>query len=154
MVVLLKSDTFAVLHPGLKLEYFKQHEWEPEWIEQAESLVCETFVGTYAIKQEFQKLESDGMVSFHADLRVNQADTTSVQVSGDGSNSESFANISVTKKIVLSRTHKLDEYMRSPPENVKDPLQWWAQHAAMYPALSRMALDYLSIPGTCSLNDI
>jgi len=25
-----------VLHPGLKLEYFQQHHWEGEWIEEAE----------------------------------------------------------------------------------------------------------------------
>ncbi|THU92633.1 hypothetical protein K435DRAFT_598527, partial [Dendrothele bispora CBS 962.96] len=27
-----------VLHPGLKLEYFRQHEWEEEWVRQAERL--------------------------------------------------------------------------------------------------------------------
>jgi hAT family C-terminal dimerisation region len=53
-------------------------------------------------------------------------------------------------KIILSQTHELDKYMRSPPENVKDPLKWWTQHAAMYPVLSRMALDYLSILGKFS----
>jgi hypothetical protein len=58
----------AVLHPGLKLEYFRQHEWEPEWIEQAKSLVREVFVGMYAIKQEIRKPESDEMVSVYADL--------------------------------------------------------------------------------------
>jgi hypothetical protein len=28
-----------VLHPGMKLEYFRQHEWKEEWIEQAENMV-------------------------------------------------------------------------------------------------------------------
>lgn len=31
--------------------------------------------------------------------------------------------------------------------SVKDPLKWWRKRAHMYPHLSRMALDYLSIPG-------
>jgi hypothetical protein len=28
-----------VLHPGMKLEYFRNHEWEKDWIEEAETLV-------------------------------------------------------------------------------------------------------------------
>ena len=28
-----------VLHPGMKLEYFHNHEWEAEWIREAERLV-------------------------------------------------------------------------------------------------------------------
>jgi len=27
-----------VLHPRLKLEYFRQHHWEGEWIEEAENM--------------------------------------------------------------------------------------------------------------------
>jgi hypothetical protein len=30
----------------------------------------------------------------------------------------------------------------------QDTLAWWASKKAVYPRLSRMALDYLSIPGT------
>ena len=29
----------SVLHPGLKLEYFRQKEWEKEWIYEAEDIV-------------------------------------------------------------------------------------------------------------------
>ena len=31
--------------------------------------------------------------------------------------------------------------------NVKDGLRWWVDRKHLYPRLSRMALDYLSIPG-------
>lgn len=34
------------------------------------------------------------------------------------------------------------------PEPVTDGLQWWSERKDLYPCLSRMALDYLSIPGT------
>ena len=44
------THPFAVLHPGLKLEYFKRHEWEKAWIEQAETLVREEFIARYAKK--------------------------------------------------------------------------------------------------------
>jgi hypothetical protein len=30
---------------------------------------------------------------------------------------------------------------------VKDGLRWWYEHKHLYPHLSRMAIDYLSIPG-------
>ncbi len=33
------------------------------------------------------------------------------------------------------------------PENVEDALAWWNEQHAMYPHLSHMALNYLSIPG-------
>jgi hypothetical protein len=43
---------------------------------------------------------------------------------------------------------KLARYLSTDPENVKDVLIWWHERKAMYPRLSRMALDYLTIPGT------
>ena len=36
-----------VLHLGMRLEYFRQHDWEEEWIDQAENLVCEEYIATY-----------------------------------------------------------------------------------------------------------
>jgi hypothetical protein len=42
-------------------------------------------------------------------------------------------------------------YLTTPLEDAKDPIQWWHAKQKTYPRLSRMALDYLSIPGmlTC-----
>lgn len=48
-----------MLHPGLKLEYFKRHEWEKEWIEQAEKLVREEFIAKYANKGEKGQVSSE-----------------------------------------------------------------------------------------------
>jgi hypothetical protein len=36
-----------VLHPGLKLEYFQQKEWEAEWIDNAEELTYKVYVTRY-----------------------------------------------------------------------------------------------------------
>ena len=36
-----------VLHPGLKLEYFCIQDWEDEWIEVAEHLVCDEYIDAY-----------------------------------------------------------------------------------------------------------
>ena len=42
---------------------------------------------------------------------------------------------------------ELDCYLSTNIEYVADSLQWWYEHNQIYPCLSRMALDYLSIPG-------
>jgi len=36
-----------VFHPGLKLEYFCQQDWEDEWIDVAENLVCKEYIDAY-----------------------------------------------------------------------------------------------------------
>jgi hypothetical protein len=43
---------------------------------------------------------------------------------------------------------ELDRYLATDPELTDNALKWWHEHRAMYPRLSRMALDYLTIPGT------
>jgi hypothetical protein len=53
----------SVLHPGLKLEYFKQHEWLPEWIEQAESLAREEFIAMYVTDEELEHSQDSGDLS-------------------------------------------------------------------------------------------
>ena len=42
---------------------------------------------------------------------------------------------------------ELARYLSTDPEGVDDVLMWWKEHSVMYPRLSRMALDYLMIPG-------
>lgn len=43
---------------------------------------------------------------------------------------------------------EVDRYLATDTEEVANPLLWWWERRSMYPCLSRMALDYLSIPGT------
>ncbi|EIW58934.1 HAT dimerization, partial [Trametes versicolor FP-101664 SS1] len=43
---------------------------------------------------------------------------------------------------------ELTRYLSTDPERVKDALEWWNDRRASFPNLSRMALDYLSIPAT------
>jgi len=64
----------------------------------------------------------------------------------DNDDFAAFSNISVTNHIGF-RTSEVDEFLRKPVENVKDPLKWQVANCHVYPNLYRMALDYLSIPG-------
>jgi hypothetical protein len=48
---------------------------------------------------------------------------------------------------VLALDKELTRYLAAPPEATVNPLRWWFEHQPIYPRLSRMALDYLSVPG-------
>jgi hAT family C-terminal dimerisation region len=59
-----------------------------------------------------------------------------------------FDNLPALSAPATTELHdELDHYLATDPEHVTEPLLWWMERAAMYPRLSRMALDYLSIPG-------
>jgi hAT family C-terminal dimerisation region len=42
---------------------------------------------------------------------------------------------------------ELQHYLATDVEDVKDGLMWWHERHATFPRLSRMARDYLAIPG-------
>ena len=46
-----------------------------------------------------------------------------------------------------SAGNELDRYLATGTEQVDNALHWWTERRTLYPHLSRMALDYLSIPG-------
>jgi len=45
------------------------------------------------------------------------------------------------------------ERLRSAGSQNKDVLNWWKNKSKMYPNLSKMARDYLAIPGTSTLSE-
>lgn len=58
---------------------------------------------------------------------------------------DSLPSLSAPKQHELR--DELEKYLSTDPEAVEDVLMWWHRNRAMYPYLSRMALDYLTIPG-------
>jgi hypothetical protein len=42
---------------------------------------------------------------------------------------------------------ELDNYLSQAVKKVRDPILWWWDHWKVFPRLSAMAFDYLSIPG-------
>jgi hypothetical protein len=59
-----------------------------------------------------------------------------------------FDNISALMKPRHSELrNELDTYLSTDPEYVGDVLVWWFEKRRTFPRLSRMALDYLTIPG-------
>ena len=47
----------------------------------------------------------------------------------------------------LKDTNELDEYLSKAIKKVTDPIKWWWDHRMVYPKLSAMAFDFLSVPG-------
>lgn len=43
--------------------------------------------------------------------------------------------------------NELERYLNADIQDVRDAILWWHERRAVYPCLSRMALDYLTIPG-------
>ncbi|CAB4375503.1 unnamed protein product [Rhizophagus irregularis] len=116
----------TILDPRIKLKYYKQQEWEEEYINKAIKI----------IKKQYNENYQDD--SFNNDLRAQKTDLNnffSLFEMGDDNDS--------------SNEDELEEYLRKPAVNFKtDPLQWWKAHEATYPHLAKMARDYLAIPGT------
>src|SRR5712672_4476679 len=104
------SNTYhiaMVLHPGVKLEYFRNHQWEGEWIEQAESLVHEEYHTRYEKKtasvEPFLEKSSTGF--------------------------KSFRDLSITTR---ARVSKLRDYLSLLVKLVNDPLKWWTNNRHVY----------------------
>ena len=58
---------------------------------------------------------------------------------------DALPTVSRSKKVGLA--NEITRYLSAPTEATLDPLVWWMERKGIYPRLSRMALDYLSIPG-------
>jgi hypothetical protein len=46
---------------------------------------------------------------------------------------------------------ELDRFLGKDMLKVDNPIKWWLSKSSLYPSLSRMALDYLMIPGKSCL---
>jgi hAT family C-terminal dimerisation region len=140
------------LHPRHKLEYFKAAGWEDEWIAAAHSIVHDTYKHLYASHSTgaTQTLEDSGdpiaqvchwfvfyLIFSYLNLALQDDDTTNI-----------FDHLpALTKPAKTSAIGELDAYLNADIEEVEDALAWWKQQCSTYPHLSRMALDFLTIPG-------
>jgi hypothetical protein len=116
-----------ILHLGMKLEYFRNQKWEEEWVEEAENLVHEEYIGKYEkVTDNSNAMPKDRLGA------INDGDFAS------------FGDLSVA---TCPRKSEIQEYLSLPVEKTNEPLKWWIDNKSKYPNLYRMALDYISIPG-------
>ncbi|OJA12661.1 hypothetical protein AZE42_13159 [Rhizopogon vesiculosus] len=126
-----------VLHPHHKLFYFKSAGWEDDWINTAEALVRDEFERSY-LDMEIE----DDDVGMAVDLPAKPA------VGASCSNIfDSMPALAPSKSTDLG--NELDRYLSADVENITaNAIAWWHERHASYPHLSRMAMDYLTIPAT------
>jgi hypothetical protein len=66
LFMITSNENFSVLHPGLKLDYFRAHKWKNEWIEVAEDMVRDEYKTHYKSMDRDTDDKSDDMeVSYH-----------------------------------------------------------------------------------------
>ena len=58
---------------------------------------------------------------------------------------DNLLTLSAPKKDLLD--NELAQYLAAPTEHDDNPFLWWHERCAIYPHLSQMACNYLSIPG-------
>ncbi|KAF5335302.1 hypothetical protein D9611_011794 [Ephemerocybe angulata] len=87
--------------------------------------------------------------------RVTQAkpEETHGQVNGEGNMFDVLPALAATDASTSTELpefkDELDHYLSEDVDrSVVDAIPWWHKHRKMYPRLSRMALDYLTIPAT------
>ncbi|CDO75086.1 hypothetical protein BN946_scf185010.g11 [Trametes cinnabarina] len=139
------SDVYRiamVLHPRYKLRYFKDHTWDQDWIDEAREITYNIYTSRYAtqVMQEEADDGCDGEDEARGEGRKASKACINLFASFDD-----FAAEDATL------TSELDRYLQEPCERLKhtdNALNWWHDRRGIYPCLSRMAADYLSIPAT------
>lgn len=58
-----------------------------------------------------------------------------------------FDNLSSLSIPRQQERSELERYLSTDTVPVEDALSWWFENKHVYPRLSRMAFDYLTIPG-------
>ena len=111
----------TILDPRLKLEYYREHNWDKRWIEESVKVLTRIYEKDYS---------------------VLIADTS------ESSDEEDLCHHLYKRRRSVKET-ELDIYLNTPIVHHKtDVLQWWRLHEQDFPHLARMARDFLAIPAT------
>jgi hypothetical protein len=142
----------SVLHPRHKLSYFKNAGWEHEWVVAAEQIVRAEFKRSYEKHEDCEDCEegrSSDEEGVNTQVRyffvMSRHDFTIYA----GVIKHLRQHISTKEAKRSELRDELDTYLSSDPEYVDDVLVWWSERRRTFPRLSRMALDYLTLPGKC-----
>ncbi|KAG6916339.1 hypothetical protein DXG01_007276 [Tephrocybe rancida] len=98
-----------------------QHGWAKDWIDTAAEIV----------REEWNKYKDIASGDAHTSASVTVTDTDFSDIPMDG----------------IEGHDELQEYLSQPIKHVCEPLKWWWGHCMAFPKLSKMAFNYLSIPG-------
>lgn len=143
----------TILDPRMKLQLFRNLEWEPDWIQNAREKFIRIFNTRYArlprLPPQPTTLPGEPLVVPPGPI----ADRPNAQAG------ETHRNRTRYEELVFgSREDVLDEdllesqvdiYLREPRvDRNMDITQWWKLHEHRLPNLALMARDYLAVPAT------
>ncbi len=162
-----------MLHPSYKDSYFKDAGWPSHWIKNARDMLEEEFQRAYK-KHEPDELPADSepadgqRKSKKREDRGKEAHEVSHPLwqherSLPMSTTYHFSPCSCplqghnvfdhiptpSSKHARPGKDEIARYFATVTEETSNPLRWWLERRALFPCLSRMAIDYLSIPGEC-----
>ena len=142
--------TAMILHPSHKLQYFKNAEWEQEWVDIAVELVKNEFIENYShIKDQIEGPAADDAKE---SKKVRDHTALANYHSYPQSSKNMFDNLLHANSTEPVQQDEVQQYLEAKTEVVDDPIKWWQARRDIYPCLSRMALDYLIIPGEASIS--
>ena len=99
------------MHPCHKLEYFKTAGWHTDWIATARQLVTNVYKSSY---------------SAHHGSGMNDSNDTETTQEQNPVSANIFNNLPcMAKPQPKAMCNKLEAYLASGVENIKDALQWW-----------------------------
>lgn len=133
-----------VLDLRCKLDYYQRHDWPKEWIDFCKGYcqeVYEEYKALGGVISDDQQMEPSIVSSV-----ASCDDANSSQDEFDEYMSDIYGDMKETSQ-VYGKLNELEEYLRKGEEVTKDPLQWWKDRQAVCPILSRVARDFLAIPG-------
>jgi hypothetical protein len=126
------------------LQYFVNAGWERDWIKEAGDMIRGEFDHSYSSQPVVEVVPPPPVDQVSP---INQT-LYSHSIYCHFQPGNIFDNLpSLAAPVAAELRDELDRYLSTDPEHVEDVLMWWTERRAMYPRLSRMALDYLSIPG-------
>ncbi|KAJ8515393.1 hypothetical protein ONZ45_g7180 [Pleurotus djamor] len=127
-----------VLHPRYKLSYFEKAEWDLEWQEKARQLVRQVYETRYA-----------GLEVPPPTSGLSESSQTQHSSAAPKRTDNIFDSLpALSAPIAREHRDELERYLSTDPEMTTNVIQWWVERRSMYPRLSRMAIDYLTIPAT------
>ncbi|KAL1937892.1 hypothetical protein VTO73DRAFT_12785 [Trametes versicolor] len=138
-----------ILHPKHKLQYFRDQEWDEEWINDTLKLIRDEWRTYYKPKSAPVDVGDQGASGKgKGKAQAPGPGRRSAQQSQDQATIAMFSTINGGDK--SAKPNALEAYLEAPQQTtIVDPLQFWNLMLQTPQApLAQMALDFLSVPAT------
>ncbi|KAF7790257.1 hypothetical protein EIP86_001209 [Pleurotus ostreatoroseus] len=128
------------------MAYFEDARWEEEWIETAKSIIVEEYARKYdKTPKGLEKTVPTASVTDALSSAKKSKNMFDLMPRRSGVTKKAAKSSDATPSAPLKS--ELDIYLEADTEEVDNALEWWWKRRDIYPNLSCMALDYLTIPG-------